>query len=52
MYTLAIKARAIRMTKDAYDWYELQKPGLGVEFLNELDGMYRKLEAHPESLEK
>ena len=35
------------MTKDAYDWYETQKPGLGEEFLDELDGVYFKLEAHP-----
>lgn len=48
MYTLVIKARAVRMTKDAYDWYELQRPGLGEEFLNELDGIYRKIETHPE----
>ena len=47
MYSLIIKPRAIIMTKDAYDWYELQRPGLGEEFLDELDGMYHKLETHP-----
>ncbi len=36
------------MTKDVYDWYEAQKPGLGEEFLDELDGIYLKLETHPE----
>ena len=36
------------MTKDAYDWYEEQKPGLGEEFLSELDSTYLKLESHPE----
>ena len=36
------------MTKDAYEWYEEQKPGLGEEFLEELDVIYRKIESHPE----
>ena len=40
MYSLTIKPRAILMTKNAYDWYEKQKPGLGEEFLDELDGIY------------
>ena len=48
MYSLVIKPRAILMTKNAYDWYKTQKPGLGEEFLDELDGVYLKLEAHPE----
>jgi plasmid stabilization system protein ParE len=48
MYSLLIKPRAILMTKDAYVWYETQKPGLGEEFLDELDGVYLKLETHPE----
>jgi hypothetical protein len=40
------------MTKDAYDWYETQKLGLGGEFLHELDGVYHKLESHPEYFSK
>jgi plasmid stabilization system protein ParE len=48
MYSLIIKPRAMLMTKDAYDWYETQKKGLGEEFLNELDAAYLKLESHPE----
>jgi plasmid stabilization system protein ParE len=36
------------MTKDAYDWYEAQRPGLGEELLEELDGIYNKLGSHPE----
>lgn len=48
MYSLIIKPRAILMTKNAYDWYEEQKPGLGEEFLDELDGIYNKLSSHPE----
>ena len=48
MYALIIKPRAIKMIKEAYDWYELQKPGLGEEFVEELDGFYQKIEVHPE----
>ena len=48
MHSLIIKPQAILMTKDAYDWYEEQKPGLGEEFLSELDSTYLKLESHPE----
>lgn len=48
MYSLLLKPRAILMTKDAYNWYETQKPGLGEEFLEELDVLYHKLESHPE----
>ena len=48
MYSLLIKPRAILMTKDAYDWYEVQKSGLGEEFLSELDHIYQKITSHPE----
>ena len=52
MYSLIIKPRAILMTKDDYDWYEIQKTGLGEEFLDELEGVYHKLESHPEYFSK
>jgi toxin ParE1/3/4 len=29
---------------EAYDWYELQREGLGLEFLNELDVFYASLQ--------
>ena len=48
MYALIIKPRAILMIKEAYDWYELQRPGLGEEFLDELDSFYQRIEVHPE----
>jgi plasmid stabilization system protein ParE len=48
MHSLIIKPRAILMTKDAYKWYDDQKPGLGDDFLDELDGLYNKLSSHPE----
>lgn len=48
MFNLVIKQRALVMIEDAYEWYEIQKPGLGEEFLSELNGYYKKLESTPE----
>lgn len=48
MYPIIIKPRAVLMTKYAYDWYEAQKPGLGEEFIKELDTCYDKLQSHSE----
>lgn len=47
MYQLIIKPRAILMQKEAYEWYELQKSGLGELFLKELDDKYHKIETTP-----
>ncbi|MBT2562405.1 type II toxin-antitoxin system RelE/ParE family toxin [Pedobacter sp. ISL-64] len=47
MYTIQIKPLAIQMAKDAYDWYEEQKVGLGDLFLAELSRCYTKLEKNP-----
>ncbi len=52
MYQLVIKPRAIQMTKDAYEWYEKQKQGLGEEFLEELDKFYFKVKSHSEYFSK
>lgn len=47
MHTIKVKPLAIQMAKDAYDWYEEQKMGLGDLFLAELGRCYTKLENHP-----
>ena len=52
MHPLIIKPRAIKMAKDAYDWYEEQQAGLGDRFLFELEHCYDKLEARPASYAK
>ena len=44
---LIFNPRALQMQKDAYDWYELQKEGLGELFLKELFEKYHKLEIFP-----
>ena len=32
---------------EAFDWYELAKQGLGMEFLNELETFYESLNRNP-----
>lgn len=32
---------------EAYDWYEAQREGLGIEFLNELEIFYNSLNYNP-----
>ena len=34
---------------NAYYWYELQEPGLGERFLDEVRGKLKKIVAHPET---
>jgi plasmid stabilization system protein ParE len=40
------------MQKDAYDWYESQKVGLGELFLTELDRNYQRLQTFPTAYSK
>jgi len=47
MYTLVIKPRSVLMAKDAYEWYEEQREGLGEEFLAELEFSYAKILKKP-----
>jgi toxin ParE1/3/4 len=52
VYSLSIKPRAILMAKEAYDWYEEQRKGLGEEFLAELDLFYKKIVSTPTHYKK
>ena len=52
MYRLIIKENAIKMAAEAYEWYEERRPGLGDQFLQELDGCYSKIESVPEHYAK
>jgi len=36
-YKLLLKAEAIKDIMDAFDWYENERTGLGVEFLDQLE---------------
>lgn len=46
-YNLEVRPLAAIEIIEAYDWYELQKTGLGWEFLNELETFYRTLYDNP-----
>lgn len=46
-YEIEILSLATMETLEAYDWYDLQKEGLGLEFLNELDKFYTILLRNP-----
>lgn len=47
MFQLVLKPRAIIMQKEAYEWYESQKIGLGELFLIELEDKYNKIKTTP-----
>jgi len=47
-YSLVIQDEAIYEIRDAFDWYEEQKPGLGYEFIEEIKICCRKIQNHPE----
>ena len=52
MHLLIIKPRAVKMAREAYQWYEKQQAGLGDLFLNELERCYNKIENAPASYAK
>lgn len=45
--TLRILRAAQKEAEQAAEWYEDKRPGLGEEFLQELDAVYVKIEEHP-----
>lgn len=34
--------------QEAFDWYEIQQPGLGYEFITEVENGFKKICSHPE----
>ena len=46
-YSIEIKPLATMDIIDAYNWYELQKEGLGLAFLSALDKFYNHLLVNP-----
>ncbi|MEJ7823354.1 MAG: hypothetical protein WKF85_13610 [Chitinophagaceae bacterium] len=46
-YEIEIRSLATVETLEAYDWYEQQSEGLGLEFLNELERFYSILLHNP-----
>jgi toxin ParE1/3/4 len=47
MYPLIIKPQAIAMARDAYQWYEEQREGLGELFLASLDNGLKNIQSTP-----
>jgi toxin ParE1/3/4 len=48
-YKLEIRPLATIEIIEAHDWYELQREGLGLEFLDELERFYHSLLRNPHS---
>ncbi len=48
IYHLKVQVEAIFDAKDAFEWYELQKEGLGFGFLNELEKGFEKITTNPQ----
>jgi hypothetical protein len=48
-YKLEIRPLAAMEVFEAYDWYELQREGLGSEFLDELEMFYTSILRNPTS---
>ncbi len=46
-YKIEIRPLAVIEIVEAYDWYEDQKNGLGMEFLEELESFYSILYTNP-----
>ncbi len=47
MWALTLRLQAQLDAHDAADWYENQRLGLGIRFLNELDDVVNRIRAHP-----
>lgn len=47
MYVLELRDTAFGHIRDAFDYYEMKLPGLGEQFLSELDACFRKLRNNP-----
>ena len=48
-YKIQLSTLATIEILEAYDWYELQKQGLGEDFLIELDKFYQTLQKNPKT---
>lgn len=48
-YKIEIRPLAAIGIIEAYDWYEMQRDGLGIEFLMELEIFYLALQQNPDT---
>ncbi len=49
-YKIEVRALATIEIIEAYDWYESQREGLGLEFLDELEELCKILLNNPQTL--
>ena len=49
MHQLILKPAAIKMAKDAYDWYEDQQTDLGELFLASLNDCFKRVQIQPKA---
>ena len=49
VYKVEIRPLATIEILEAYDWYEMQREGLGLEFLMELEIFYSTLQRNPDT---
>lgn len=49
MRRIVIRARARLEIREVYDWYEQQRPGLGVEFEQALEAIFKNLTEFPQA---
>ena len=50
--TIVLRPEARADLEDARSWYEAQRSGLGGEFLQQVDAVFRRMEAHPRQFPK
>ena len=47
-YTILIQTEAVLEIREAFEWYEEQKTGLGYELIEEIEACYQKLAINPQ----
>lgn len=47
-YSLEIQSEAVIEMQEAFDWYEMQKEGLGFEFIEELEDGFQNICKNPQ----
>lgn len=47
-FDLVVQTEAILDMQEAFEWYEIQKAGLGDELISEIENCFQKLTEHPE----
>jgi len=49
-YTILIQTEAVLEIREAFEWYEEQKTGLGYELIEEIEACYQKLAINPQPI--